>query len=155
MEIVNSCKLKLLLDRIKFYEIGIFDIIMNYIDFILLFYSSHKIKIDIETDLFRMCFFNIKDNVQINLILKNIENKKKLNIDERKYYIYNFVHHKILDDYLDKKKYLVYKNNFFDSKLRDTKIKNYFILLIESFINISYQYKFNNIVKIINNFTLK
>ena len=154
MRIVKSCKLKLLLDRINYYEEGIYEIIMSYMYFNLLLYSTSKIRIDVETDLYRMCYFSIKDNIQINLTLDYVENKKILKIDERKYYIYNYVHHKIIDDYLNKDNYLMYKKNHFDNKLRKTNIKNYFILLIKSFIEICFRYNFKKTKYFIDKFRL-
>ena len=93
----------------------------------------------------------------MNFTLKYIEHKKNIKIDERKYYKNTFVQHKILDDILDKNNYLSYKDTytFFNKKLRNTTLKTYFCLLIHSFVNISYKYKFDNLIKKIDTFIYK
>ena len=100
----------------------------------------------------------IEKLLTISTTLESFERIKKIiKIDERKYYKNTFVQHKILDDILDKNNYLSYKDTytFFNKKLRNTTLKSYFCLLIHSFVNISYKYKFDNLIKKIDTFIYK
>jgi hypothetical protein len=157
MKKINACSLKLVLDNLNYYEEGIVEIIKTYMDFNLLLYNLYKIKLEVDTDFFRIFYFDLKENIQIHITLKkNNDNKKIIKVDERQYYKNSFIHHKILDTILNKSNYLTYKNPYFyDKKLRNTKMKSYFCLLINSFITISYKYKFDNLVKIMDGFKYK
>lgn len=156
MKKINACCLKLFLEKINNYEKGIVDIVKSIIDFNLLFFNHHRIKLDVYTNFFRIYFFDLKEQIQMNFTLKYNEHKKIIKIDERKYYKNSFIQHKILDDILDKNNYLDYKNTYyFNKKLRNTTLKSYFCLLIHSFVNISYKYQFDNLVKIMDGFRYK
>jgi hypothetical protein len=157
MKKINACCLKLFLDKINNYEEGIVDIVKSIMDLNLLFFNHYKIRLDIDSDFFVIYYFDLKEQIQMNFTLKYIEHKKIIKIDERKYYKNTFVQHKILDDILDKNNYLLYKDThtFFNKKLRNTTLKSYFCLLIHSFVNISYKYKFDNLIKKIDIFIYK
>mgnify|MGYP006103470423 CR=1 FL=1 len=157
MKKINACCLKLFLDKINNYEEGIVDIVKSIMDLNLLFFNHYKIRLDIDSDFFVIYYFDLKEQIQMNFTLKYIEHKKIIKIDERKYYKNTFVQHKILDDILDKNNYISYKDTytFFNKKLRNTTLKSYFCLLIHSFVNISYKYKFDNLIKKIDIFIYK
>ena len=157
MKKINACCLKLFLDKINNYEEGIVDIVKSIMDLNLLFFNHYKIRLDIDSDFFVIYYFDLKEQIQMNFTLKYSEYKKIIKIDERKYYKNTFVQHKILDDILDKNNYLSYKDTytFFNKNLRNTTLKSYFCLLIHSFVNISYKYKFENLIKKIDTFIYK
>ena len=157
MKKINACCLKLFLEKINNYEEGIVDIVKSIMDLNLLFFNHYKIRLDIDSDFFVIYYFDLKEQIQMNFTLKYIEHKKNIKIDERKYYKNTFVQHKILDDILDKNNYISYKDTytFFNKKLRNTTLKSYFCLLIHSFVNISYKYKFDNLIKKIDIFIYK
>ena len=157
MKKINACSLKLVLDNLNYYEEGIIDIIKKYMDFNILIFNHYRIKLDVDTYFFRIYYFDLKEQIQINLTLKkNEKNEKIIKIDERKYYKNSFIQHKILYNILNKNNYLDYKNTYyFNKKLRNNKLKSYFCLLINSFVNISYKYQFDNLVKIMDGFRYK
>lgn len=150
MSYVNSCSLKLLLDRVKEHELGIYEIIMEFMDFNLLLFSLCNIKFEIEHSSLRFYYYEPKENIQLNLVIFQFNNQKIITIGERVYFVNYFVHSEFVNDVLDIKTYEEFKDDYFDDRLRNTNVKEYFILLINSFLNISYSYSFKNIMKISN-----